>query len=130
MTKARVLVVDDADTIRDHLKNIFTSDGYDVTEADRGTSGLEASQKEQFDLIVTDVNMPDMNGIDMIAKLREDSMKLSTPVMVVTTESLRRWGDTCKELGAQFWIMKPFSETAILSVAKKIIDSNQSSSAS
>ena len=130
MTKARVLVVDDADTIRDHLKNIFTSDGYDVTEADRGTSGLEASQKEQFDLIVTDVNMPDMNGIDMIAKLREDSMNLSTPVMVVTTESLRRWGDTCKELGAQFWIMKPFSETAILSVAKKIIDSNQSSSAS
>ena len=74
--------------------------------------------------------MPDMNGIDMIAKLREDSMNLSTPVMVVTTESLRRWGDTCKELGAQFWIMKPFSETAILSVAKKIIDSNQSSSAS
>ena len=130
MTKARVLVVDDADTIRDHLKNIFTSDGYDVTEADRGASGLEASQKEQFDLIVTDVNMPDMNGIDMIAKLREDSMNLSTPVMVVTTESLRRWGDTCKELGAQFWIMKPFSETAILSVAKKIIDSNQSSSAS
>ena len=130
MTKARVLVVDDADSIRDHLKNIFTSDGYDVTEADRGTSGLEASQKEQFDLIVTDVNMPDMNGIDMIAKLREDSMNLSTPVMVVTTESLRRWGDTCKELGAQFWIMKPFSETAILSVAKKIIDSNQSSSAS
>ena len=128
MTKARILVVDDAETIRDHLKSIFSSDGYEVAEADRGTSGLEASQREHFDLIVTDVNMPDMNGIDMIAKLRQDSLNLTTPVMVVTTESLRRWADTCKELGAQFWIMKPFSEEAILSVARKIIAQNQAAS--
>ena len=128
MSKTRVLVVDDADTIRDHLRSIFSSDGYEVSEADRGSTGLEASQKEQFDLIVTDVNMPDMNGIEMIAQVRKNSLNVDTPVMVVTTESLRRWGNTCKELGAQFWIMKPFSEEAILSVARKIIDSHRATS--
>ena len=130
MTDTRVLVVDDAETIREHLKNIFSSNGYVVTEADRGTTGLAASQCEKFDLIITDVNMPDMNGIDMITELRSNSLNMTTPVMVVTTESLRRWGDTCKELGAQFWIMKPFSEEAILSVAKKIIAKEKTTPAS
>ena len=126
MTDTRVLVVDDTETIREHLKNIFSSNGYVVTEADRGTTGLAASQNEKFDLIITDVNMPDMSGIDMITELRSNSLNMTTPVMVVTTESLRRWGGTCKELGAQFWIMKPFSEEAILSVAKKIIAKDKS----
>ena len=104
----KILIVDDAQDIRDSLNQILSGAGYEVVQAEDGQNAFEAASSEEFDLIITDINMPGMNGIELLSSLRKlENRNRDTPAFVLTTESLRRFASTCEELGANVWIVKP-----------------------
>ena len=116
----KILIVDDAPQTRSDLSSLFGS-LYVVDVADDGLDGLEKGIDTAYDLIIADVNMPRMGGLEMIAKLRDDSRNRETPVFVLTTESLRRHATTCEELGASVWIVKPYDPTLLMECASEFL---------
>jgi two-component system chemotaxis response regulator CheY len=118
---ATVLVVDDSATMRQQTKTLLQTNGYTVVEAGNGAEGLEAAKKTAAGLIIADVNMPVMNGIEMIGKVRQLENYSKTPIFVLTTESA---GDTVargKAAGATAWIVKPFNPQILLAAVKKVL---------
>ncbi len=105
----RVLAVDDSRTMRMALAMVLKSEGYSVTTADDGVEALaELKKGEKFDLIITDINMPKMNGISFIKSAREMSEYKSTPVMVLSTETSEEKKKEGKLAGVNHWLEKPF----------------------
>ena len=111
---SNILVVDDAESIRTDLNALLQNSGYMVTAASDGQLGLEAATSNEFDLIITYVNMPRMNGLEMIDHIRQTGKNSNTPIFVLTTESMRRFAKTCQELGAVVWIVKPYNPDMLL----------------
>lgn len=117
----KVLVVDDSAAIRQSITYVLQQGGYDVVEAKDGMDGLSVLQgMDVVDLIITDVNMPNMDGITFIKKVREDAKFKFTPIIVLTTESQGSKMNEGKEAGATGWIVKPFSAEKLLGVVKKV----------
>ena len=112
----KILIVDDSAQIREGLKNLLSGSGYEVVEADDGQKGLELAQEDRFDLMIVDVNMPRLSGLDMITKVREDSLNAGTPAFVLTTESMNKFAETCEDIGADIWIVKPYHAPSLLEV--------------
>ncbi len=119
----RILIVDDSTAIRQSITYILNQEGYETVEA---KDGLEAFQMLEgigkLDLIITDVNMPNMDGISFIRKAREMSTFKFTPILVLTTESQGSKMNEGKDAGATGWIVKPFSADKLLGVVKKVIE--------
>jgi two-component system chemotaxis response regulator CheY len=117
----RVLTVDDSQSIRQLVTFVLKSAGYAVDEARDGAEGLSKATAGQYDLILTDQNMPVMDGLTLIRSLRGIPQYQKTPILMLTTES----GDTMKvqgrEAGATGWIVKPFDPGKLLEVVKKVI---------
>lgn len=117
----KVLVVDDSAAIRQSITYVLQQGGYDVSEAKDGLDGLSVlSTMDAVDLIITDVNMPNMDGITFIKKVREEGTYKFTPIIVLTTESQGSKMNEGKEAGATGWIVKPFSSEKLLGVVKKV----------
>ncbi|MCF7928382.1 MAG: response regulator [Spirochaetales bacterium] len=117
----KVLVVDDSAAIRQSITFVLEQEGFEVVAAGDGEEGLAALKTQGVDLIVTDVNMPNMDGITFTRELRKlDSCKY-IPVIVLTTESQNTKMQEGKEAGATGWIVKPFSAEKLLSVVKKVM---------
>jgi len=117
----RILVVDDSAAIRQSISFILNQEGYETVEA---TDGLEAlavlGKAEAVDLIITDVNMPNLDGIGFIKKARELQKYKFTPILVLTTESQGSKMNDGKEAGATGWIVKPFNAEKLLAIVKKV----------
>ena len=116
----KVLAVDDSKTMRDMVSFILGGAGYDVSTADDGVHALSTLGGTGVDLVITDVNMPNMNGIELVKKLRENPSYRATPILILTTESdegLKRQG---REAGATGWIVKPFVPEKLLKVVEKV----------
>jgi two-component system chemotaxis response regulator CheY len=96
------------------------SAGYDVTEADNGQAGLDQAKTGQYDLVITDVNMPIMDGIEMTRQLRTIANYKFTPVLMLTTESAGDKKAEGKAVGATGWIVKPFNPEQLVNVVKKV----------
>jgi two-component system chemotaxis response regulator CheY len=96
--------------------------GHDVVEAESGAKALEAARGRKFDLVITDVNMPGMNGIDLVKSLREIAEFKFTPILVLTTESAQDVKSRGRDAGATGWIVKPFSPDVLLATLKKVLD--------
>src|SRR5438477_13057372 len=92
--------------------------GHEVTEADNGVKGLEAARARRYDLVITDVNMPGMNGLDLVKSLRQLPDFKFTPIFVLTTESAQDVKSKWREACATGWIVKPFSLEALLATPK------------
>lgn len=105
---AKILVVDDAPTVRTMVGKTLREDGHDITEASNGAQGLEFAKEEQFDMVVTDVNMPEMNGIELCKALRKRYTYQKIPILMLTTEGRSRVIAEGKAAGASGWIVKPF----------------------
>jgi two-component system chemotaxis response regulator CheY len=105
--KKSILVVDDSATVRRSLREGLEASGFDVVEADNGERGLEAVQESPVHLMLVDVNMPVMDGFEMIAKVRESPAHKQTPIFVLTTESGTNAAKRGKEVGVTAWIVKP-----------------------
>ncbi len=119
----KILIVDDSTAIRQSITYILNQEGYETVEA---KDGLEAFQMLEgigkLDLVITDVNMPNMDGITFIRKTREVAAFKFVPILVLTTESQGSKMNEGKEAGATGWIVKPFSADKLLGVVKKVIE--------
>lgn len=115
-----VLTVDDSKTMREMVSFTLKGAGYQILEAEDGVQGLSVAQGNQVDAIVTDLNMPNMNGIEMIRSLRADPRYASTPILMLTTEGDAAKKIEGKEAGATGWVVKPFQPEKLVEIVKKV----------
>ncbi|MEY3879215.1 MAG: hypothetical protein RIQ94_10 [Pseudomonadota bacterium] len=116
-----ILVVDDSRSLRQMVAFCLTSAGYQVREAVDGVEALEIIQEQQFDLVLTDQNMPRMDGLAFIESLRTQPAYQNTPILMLTTESsdeMKAKGRAAKATG---WLVKPFDPEKLISVVQKVI---------
>lgn len=116
-----ILVVDDSNAVRQSVAFILEQAGYSVVQAVDGLDGLSKASAQKFDLIITDVNMPNLDGIGLVRKIRENPDNKFLPIIVLTTEAQKTKMDEGKEAGATGWIVKPFDSDKLLGVVKKVI---------
>lgn len=117
---SKVLVVDDSEAIRQSVSYILEQSGYEVTTAEDGADGLKKLESGAFSLIITDVNMPNMDGIELTRQVRAQDEHKFLPIIVLTTESQGAKMDEGKKAGATGWIVKPFNAEKLLAVVKKV----------
>ena len=113
---ATILAVDDSSTMRQTLSFTVESNSHDVTLAEDGTVTLNIAGTQNFDLVNTDVQMPNMDGITLVAELRKLPGFKVTPVLVLITESAAQKKQSGKQAGATGWIVKPFNQEQLLKV--------------
>jgi two-component system chemotaxis response regulator CheY len=116
----RVLAVDDSKTMRDMVGFTLRNAGHDVLEAGDGEDAISKLGNDRVDLIITDINMPRMDGITLIKTLRANAVHKSTPILVLTTESDASKKNEGRQAGATGWIVKPFSPDKLLQVVAKV----------
>lgn len=116
----KILAVDDSKTMRDMVSFTLKGAGHDVLLADDGVNALSALAGETVDLIITDINMPNMNGIELVEKLRADPRFRATPILILTTESDDGLKQRGRAAGATGWIVKPFVPEKLLKVVDKV----------
>ena len=119
----QILAVVDSKTMRDMLSFTLGQAGYAVTEAVDGEDALSKSKSGRFDLVITDVNMPRMDGLTLIKNLRQTADFRSTPILVLTTEADGAKKTEGREAGATGWIVKPFNPEKLLQVVQKVCPS-------
>lgn len=125
MDNLKVLVVEDSPTMRQlivfALKRIR---GLQITEANDGVGGLKKLSAEKFDLILTDINMPIMDGLKLVGLIRNDPQYKEVPVVVITTEGAQEDRDRALALGANEYITKPIQTAKIIDVVRRLLDVN------
>ncbi|MDB2414575.1 response regulator [Rickettsiales bacterium] len=115
------LTVDDSKTIREMVSFTLKNSGFEVIEAEDGKHALEVLQGKTVNVIITDLNMPNMNGIELIRALRSDPNFKFTPILMLTTEGDASKKNEGKEAGATGWIVKPFNPEKLVQVVSKVI---------
>jgi two-component system chemotaxis response regulator CheY len=118
---ASILTVDDSPSIRVAIKIALTNAGYTVTEAANGAEGIEKAQAAAFDMIITDLNMPVMDGLTMIEEMRKLPSLMGVPIVFLTTESDAGMKERAKAAGATGWLTKPFDPDTLARLAKKVL---------
>jgi len=122
----KLLIVDDSTMLRDMLSYALNEGGYnDVIEAVDGVDGLEKAKKTVFDLIITDVNMPNMDGITLVSELRKLPEYAKAPILVLTTERGDEMKAKGKASGATGWIVKPFVPDQLLKAVNIVLSKNK-----
>ncbi|MCD4759039.1 MAG: response regulator [Arcobacteraceae bacterium] len=118
----KLLIVDDSTMLRDMLSYALNEGGYnDVVEAVDGVDGLEKANSTQYDLIITDINMPNMDGLTFVGELRKLSQYSKTPILVLTTERSDEMKTKGKAAGATGWIVKPFVPDQLLKAVNIVL---------
>lgn len=118
---ASILTVDDSPSLRMAIRIALTGAGYAVTEAGDGIEGLGKASGAKFDMIITDLNMPNMDGLTMIRELRKDPAQCGTPIIFLTTESDASVKQEAKAAGATGWLVKPFVPEQLIKIARKVL---------
>lgn len=116
-----IMTVDDSASMREMVKATLKSGGYDVIEAVDGQQALELAQCQRVDLVITDVNMPRMDGIALVGRLRAMPEYRLTPVLLLTTESGPEKKQEGRRAGATGWIVKPFNPQQLLSALARVL---------
>jgi len=117
----QILTVDDSASIRQMVNFTLTKAGYQVSEAIDGKDGLDKAGRQKLDLIITDLNMPNLDGIQMITAVRQLPGYTYTPILMLTTESQQEKKDAGRKAGATGWIVKPFNADQLLAVVQKLV---------
>ncbi len=117
----KILVVDDAKLIRNVTQKAILEAGHEVVLANNGQEGLEALENNDIDFIFSDINMPIMTGMEMVAKLREMQKYRFVPVVMLTTESKPELQAEAKKMGVKAWLVKPFNKEKFLLVLDKLL---------
>jgi two-component system chemotaxis response regulator CheY len=116
----RILTIDDSKTMRDMLMLTLADAGFDVLQAVDGQDGVDLLEKENVDLIITDINMPRMDGYEVIRQLRKRPEHKATPILVLTTESETDKKNIAREAGATGWLVKPFDPDKLIATVRKV----------
>ena len=114
-----ILAVDDSEPMRQMVELVLKSGGHQVTLANDGVEGLQKFQAGKFDLIVTDINMPNMHGIELIKAVR--TLNADIPIVALTTESEDDMRKKGAEAGADGWVVKPFKPAQFLDIIRQIL---------
>lgn len=117
----RILTIDDSKTIRDMLRMTLVDAGYEVLQAIDGDDGLALLERETVDLVITDINMPKMNGYEVVRHLRGNPAYNGLPILVLTTESDTDKKNIAREAGATGWMVKPFDPERLVATVRKVI---------
>lgn len=116
-----ILAVDDSPSMRKMVSFTLTGAGYQVVEAVDGQDAYEKAQSQSFDLVLTDQNMPRLDGLGLTRKLRDHPQFKTTPILMLTTESSDLMKQAGRAAGATGWLVKPFDPARLLDVIKKVI---------
>ncbi len=116
-----ILAVDDSASIRLMLSFTLKENGYRVIEAQDGRDGLAKLKDEAVDMVITDLNMPNLDGIGLIRGIRANPSSKFTPVIMLTTESQDARKHEARAAGATAWITKPFRPEQLMTVVRKVI---------
>lgn len=118
---ARIMTVDDSTSMRQMVSFTLRQAGYDVIEATDGKDALRKLADERVDMMLADVHMPEMDGIELIRKVREDPQIRFLPIVMLTTESQAAKKEEGKAAGATGWIVKPFRPEQLVAVVRKVL---------
>jgi len=116
-----ILAVDDSASMRQMVAFTLKAAGYNVIEAGDGQEALEKARGQQVDLVLTDQNMPRMDGLSLIKSLRAMPQYRSVPILMLTTESSDTMKSQGRAAGATGWLVKPFDPQKLIEVVKKVI---------
>ncbi|WP_187967992.1 response regulator [Aquibium microcysteis] len=115
-----ILTIDDSPSVRQMVALTLSTAGYTVLEACDGADGYNKAVGNRIDAVLTDLNMPGMNGLDFIRKYRSHPSSAGVPIVFLTTESDDGLKRQAREAGATGWIVKPFKQDQLLSVVRKV----------
>lgn len=115
-----ILTIDDSSSVRQMVSLTLAAAGYAVIEAVDGSDGYDKATSAPIDAILTDLNMPVMNGLDFVRKYRTHPSSRGIPIVFLTTESDESFKQQAKAAGATGWIVKPFRQDQLLAVVKKV----------
>ena len=119
---AKILVVDDSEIIRVQLKTDLTNAGHEIIEAEHGLHGLEVlNANPDVDIIISDVNMPEMDGVSMCQSIHKNDTLNHIPIVMLTTQSSPELKAKGKECGVIAWVTKPYKSKTILGGIEKIL---------
>jgi two-component system, chemotaxis family, chemotaxis protein CheY len=118
---ALILAVDDSPSMRKMVSFTLTGAGHQVVEAVDGQDAFEKALLQKFDLVLTDQNMPRMDGLGLTRKLRDHPQFKTTPILMLTTESSDLMKQAGKAAGATGWLVKPFDPARLLDVIQKVV---------
>lgn len=116
----RILTVDDSASMRALLNHALTAKGFDVQQADDGQAALEWLAVNEVDVVITDINMPRLDGFGLIERLRAGSRHRDRPILVLTTESSDEKKARAREAGATGWIVKPFDPEKLAAAVRRV----------
>jgi len=116
-----ILAVDDSASMRKMVSFTLIGAGYRVIEAVDGQDALEKAQTQSFDLVLTDQNMPRLDGLGLTKKLRETAAFATTPILILTTESSDQMKQAGRAAGATGWLVKPFDPNRLIEIIQKVI---------
>ncbi len=119
---ASILIVDDSASMRNMVKATLSTAGHEVFSADDGRQGVEAANQAHYDVVVTDLNMPIMDGFELIRSLRESENYRYTPILLLTTESSQEKKQEGKAAGATGWLVKPFNPEKLLVTIDRVLN--------
>jgi two-component system, chemotaxis family, chemotaxis protein CheY len=118
--KKKILTVDDSKTIREMVSFTLANAGFEVIEAHDGQHAIEVLAGQKVDAIITDINMPNMDGLTLVKHLRANDNYKFTPILVLTTEGDETKKQEGRNAGATGWIVKPFNPEKLLQVVNKV----------
>lgn len=116
----KVLAIDDSRTIRHLLSMALGEAGFEVVTANDGVEGVDAFQDAEADVVITDINMPNLDGFGVITAIREGDVNNRVPILVLTTESGDDLKARARNAGATGWIVKPFDDVSLISALKRV----------
>ena len=120
----RVLVVEDSSAMRTYLRTALEDGGFsEVTEAANGFEALRLLPRERYDVVVTDINMPDIHGLELLSFMRKSEAHARTPVVIVSTEGALRDRERGMALGANAYLTKPFQPEEVREALRRVLES-------
>lgn len=116
-----MLVVEDSKTMRSFVVNALQEEGFEVTTANSGLEALKVLAQNQFHLIITDVNMPDINGLEVVKYVRQKSNAKDTPLLIISTDGRDQDRERGMNLGASDYLIKPFPPEKLISTVRRCL---------
>jgi len=116
----RILAIDDSRTIRMLLSQVLEEAGYEIVCAEDGIEGVARFSEVEPDIVITDINMPNLDGFGVISQLRGGDVQTIIPILVLTTESSPELKERARDLGATGWIVKPFDDQALIKLLQRV----------
>jgi two-component system, chemotaxis family, chemotaxis protein CheY len=116
-----ILAVDDSASMRQMVSFTLKNAGYDVVEAVDGEDAFDKARSRAFDLVLTDQNMPRLDGLGLTRRLRDNPNFKATPILILTTESSDQMKQAGRAAGATGWLVKPFDPVKLIEVIKKVV---------